>query len=130
MKLIIHLTFLLFLAVPAFGQTTHTLKGKVITINNESIIDGVAVLTTIDDNQIIKTAIITNGIFSFEYVIAGNYTVQITSLGYDILNSNVSLNKDTSLAFILTGSPTVLSEVTIDAQKKTFTAIVNSGDVT
>jgi hypothetical protein len=114
--------FLLFISLPIFGQSaSYALKGTVVSNNNESVNDGVIVLATADGSQVIKSTVITDGAFSFEPIIAGNYILQITCLGYEGLNQPVDVDKNISLKLILRDSTTVLNEVTIDSRKKTFT---------
>ncbi|WP_242604838.1 outer membrane beta-barrel family protein [Flavobacterium subsaxonicum] len=115
------LPILLFLVSIAHAQETYMLNGQVLNADNEVIVDGTVVLLNADNQAIVKSGLITNGKFIFEAVAEGNYTVQISALGYDDSLLEIALHNNQTIKVVLITKALILDEVAITAPTKTFT---------
>ena len=122
LKKIIHIALLLFISISVFSQEANnsetnrqkfTISGTISdTKNNETLI-GVNVLI-----PELKAGVITNeyGFYSITLP-AGNYKIQITSIGFETVEETVELNKNTKKNFTLSGNENLLQEVVINSEK-------------
>jgi hypothetical protein len=97
----------------SFAQEKFTLSGSITdTSSNETLI-GVNVIIAE-----LKTGVTTNeyGFYSITLP-KGNYTVQISYLGYQSIEERINLNQNTKNNFKLSGNETVLKEVIITDNK-------------
>ncbi|KIA82505.1 TonB-dependent receptor [Flavobacterium sp. AED] len=117
-------TFLLlfFIAINSFSQDTEpakqkfTLSGTIIDANSNETLIGVNVVI-----PELKTGVTTNeyGFYSIT-VPKGNYSVQITYLGYQTIEESINLDLNTKNNFKLSSNETALKEVVIiDTKTKT-----------
>ena len=113
---------LFFIALSSFSQKTEqakqklTLSGTIIDANSNETLIGVNIV--IPD---LKTGVTTNeyGFYSITLP-KGNYTIQITYLGYQTTEELINLDKNTKNNFKLLSNETALKEVVIiDTKTKT-----------
>ncbi|MFV8442586.1 TonB-dependent receptor [Flavobacterium sp. LB2P44] len=108
-------TFLVVLlaTISSFAQEKFTLSGIIIDANSNETLIGVNVII-----PQLKTGVTTNeyGFYSITLP-KGNYTVQITSLGYQNISESIILNQNIKNNFKLSSNETVLKEVIINDNK-------------
>ncbi len=109
------ITFLVVLlsALSSFGQEKFTLNGTIIDANSNETLIGVNVVI-----PELKTGVTTNeyGFYSIT-IPKGNYTVQISYLGYLTISESISLNQNIKNNFNLFSNETALQEVIITDNK-------------
>jgi iron complex outermembrane receptor protein len=123
-KLFFSLSIFLFMVSPVFSQNSTNnfgvIKGIVITSD-----DKVAALVTVQLKATKKITITNeNGEFVFANVSPGKYEVEVTSVGYTKFIQTVILEADktANLSFRLTENAIELTEVLINANKKSYIA--------
>jgi iron complex outermembrane receptor protein len=89
---------------------TFTLKGKVVDENNESL-PGATILVKEAKKG---TSSDFDGKFSIN-IQKGNYTIQVSFIGYKTVSKEISLLKNNAMEFILLPNSTVLEEVLVSA---------------
>ncbi|MDD7915756.1 TonB-dependent receptor [Polaribacter ponticola] len=102
-----------------------TLKGKVVDENNESL-PGATVL--VKENN---TGTSTNfdGLFSVN-LSKGNYTIQVSFLGYKTVSKEISVSKNKEIEFTLFPNATLLDEVLVAAVRVKADAPVTHSNLT
>ena len=109
------ITFLVVLlsALSSFGQEKFTLSGTIIDANSNETLIGVNVVI-----PALKTGVTTNeyGFYSIT-IPKGNYTVQISYLGYQTIEESIALNQNIKNNFNLFSNETALQEVIITDNK-------------
>jgi hypothetical protein len=109
------ITFLVVLlsALSSFGQEKFTLSGTIIDANSNETLIGVNVVI-----PELKTGVTTNeyGFYSIT-IPKGNYTVQISYLGYLTISESIALNQNIKNNFNLFSNETALQEVIITDNK-------------
>jgi hypothetical protein len=107
------LLFVLFVTFSAFAQEKFTLSGTIIDANSNETLIGVNVII-----PALKTGVTTNeyGFFSIT-IPKGNYTVQISYLGYQTIEESINLNQNIKNNFNLYSNETALKEVIITDNK-------------
>ena len=109
------ITFLVVLlsVVSGFAQEKFTLSGTIIDANSNETLIGVNVVI-----PALKTGVTTNeyGFFSIT-IPKGNYTVQISYLGYQTIEESIALNQNIKNNFNLFSNETALQEVIITDNK-------------
>ncbi|QIH38173.1 TonB-dependent receptor [Flavobacterium sp. Sr18] len=109
------ITFLVVLlsTLSSFGQEKFTLSGTIIDANSNETLIGVNVVI-----PELKTGVTTNeyGFYSIT-IPKGNYTVQISYLGYLTISESISLNQNIKNNFNLYSNETALQEVIITDNK-------------
>jgi hypothetical protein len=109
------ITFLVVLlsALSSFGQEKFTLSGTIIDANSNETLIGVNVVI-----PELKTGVTTNeyGFYSIT-IPKGNYTIQISYLGYLTISESISLNQNIKNNFNLFSNETALQEVIITDNK-------------
>jgi hypothetical protein len=124
LKKVICIALLLLFSIPVFSQETNnsetnkqkfTLSGVITDSNSNETLIGVNVLI-----PELKVGVITNeyGFYSITLP-AGNYKIQITSIGFESIEETIELNKNTKKNFELTGNENLLQEVVINSEKTT-----------
>lgn len=124
LKKIIHIALLLFISISVFSQEASnsetnrqkfTISGTISDANSNETLIGVNVLI-----PELKAGVITNeyGFYSITLP-AGNYKIQITSIGFETVEETVELNKNTKKNFTLSGNENLLKEVVINSEKTT-----------
>nr|WP_315149934.1 TonB-dependent receptor [uncultured Flavobacterium sp.] len=122
LKKIIHIALLLFISISVFSQEAgnsetnrqkFTISGTISDANSNETLIGVNVLI-----PELKAGVITNeyGFYSITLP-AGNYKIQITSIGFETVEETVELNKNTKKNFTLSGNENLLKEVVINSEK-------------
>ena len=114
-KIISFLFFILFFTT-SFSQEKFTLSGTIMDVNTNETLIGVNIVI-----PELKTGVTTNeyGFYSITLP-QGNYTIQISSLGYQTIEEYIELNQSTKKNHKLFGNETVLKEVIItDNRTKT-----------
>lgn len=122
LKKIIHIALLLFISISVFSQEAgnsetnrqkFTISGTISDANSNETLIGVNVLI-----PELKAGVITNeyGFYSITLP-AGNYKIQITSIGFETVEETVELNKNTKKNFTLSGNENHLQEVVINSEK-------------
>ena len=122
LKKIIHIALLLFISISVFSQEAgnsetnrqkFTISGTISDANSNETLIGVNVLI-----PELKAGVITNeyGFYSITLP-AGNYKIQITSIGFETVEETVELNKNTKKNFNLSGNENLLQEVVIKSEK-------------
>ncbi|WP_348810817.1 TonB-dependent receptor [Flavobacterium maritimum] len=110
------LFIILFATLSSFSQDKFTLSGTITDANSNETLIGVNVLI-----PELKTGVTTNeyGFYSIT-IPKGNYTIQISYLGYQTLEESITLNQNIKNNFKLFGNETALQEVIItDNRSKT-----------
>lgn len=109
------ITFLVVLlsTLSSFGQEKFTLSGTIIDANSNETLIGVNVVI-----PELKTGVTTNeyGFYSIT-IPKGNYTVQISYLGYQTIEELINLNQNIKNNFNLYSNETTLKEVIITDNK-------------
>ncbi|CAM3980255.1 TonB-dependent receptor [Flavobacterium sinopsychrotolerans] len=109
------ITFLVVLlsTLSSFGQEKFTLSGTIIDANSNETLIGVNVVI-----PELKTGVTTNeyGFYSIT-IPKGNYTIQISYLGYLTISESISLNQNIKNNFNLFSNETALQEVIITDNK-------------
>lgn len=109
------ITFLVVLlsTLSSFGQEKFTLSGTIIDANSNETLIGVNVVI-----PALKTGVTTNeyGFYSIT-IPKGNYTVQISYLGYQTIEESIALNQNIKNNFNLFSNETALQEVIITDNK-------------
>ena len=97
----------------AFSQEKFTLSGIIMDANTNETLIGVNVII-----PQLKTGVTTNeyGFYSIT-VPQGTHTIQISSLGYQILEESISLNQNLKKNFNLYSNETTLKEVVVNGNK-------------
>ncbi|WP_348825311.1 TonB-dependent receptor [Flavobacterium aestuarii] len=123
-KKFIYTSLLLLISFSVFSQEKNngdaskqkfTLSGTITDSNNNETLIGVNVLV-----PELKAGVITNeyGFYSITLP-AGNYKIQITSIGFGTIEETVELKQNSKKNFKLTGNENVLQEVVINSEKTT-----------
>jgi iron complex outermembrane receptor protein len=99
----------LFASILANAQT-FTLKGKVVDENNESL-PGATILVKESTNG---TSTDFDGKFQLN-LIKGDYTIQVSFIGYKTVSKEISLTKNDEIEFVLLPNSTILEEVLVSA---------------
>jgi hypothetical protein len=112
--LIIPIILCLFL-VNAYSQEKHTISGIISDAETGETMIG----ATISVKELITTGTITNAYGYYSLTLPkGEYTVVISYISYETIETEVNLNEDKRLDFNLSVSSKTLKEVTITATKK------------
>ncbi|MBD1392001.1 TonB-dependent receptor [Mucilaginibacter glaciei] len=115
MKKLSTLIFLLTLFFSAFAQTRSNFSGTVTNTNAKPIAGAIASLL----NTNFATSTNAQGVFTFQNIPAGQYTLHISSMGYAAISQNVILLAgDRNTNFQLTETSNRLEEVIVTAQKR------------
>lgn len=112
-KKIILLYILILYSSTAFSQDKFTLSGTIMDANTNETLIGVNVII-----PELKTGVATNeyGFYSIT-IPQGSYTIQISSLGYQIIEQAINLDQNSKKNFNLFSNETVLKEVIISGNK-------------
>ncbi|MNP96712.1 TonB-dependent Receptor Plug Domain protein [compost metagenome] len=110
------LFIILFTTLSSFSQNKFTLSGTITDANSNETLIGVNVII-----PELKTGVTTNEYGFYSITIPnGNYTVQISYLGYQTIEERITLDKNIKNNFKLFGNETALQEVVItDNRAKT-----------
>ncbi len=101
---------------PSFSQNMFSIEGEVIDENAQPVVTGDVLL--LQNDSIIKYTFVVDGKFSFESVPKNPYTIRISSLGYEIYQETIVLNKNIEVNVMLKEVVTTIDEVTITANKE------------
>ncbi|MCL7762327.1 TonB-dependent receptor [Polaribacter sp. Z014] len=105
------ITFFLFLFAGIFANAQSlTLKGKVVDEHHESL-PGATILVK-ENNKGTSTDF--DGKFQLN-LLKGDYTIQVSYIGYNTVSKEISLDKNNKIEFTLTPNATVLEEVLVSA---------------
>jgi iron complex outermembrane receptor protein len=117
--------FLFLFASILVNAQSFTLKGKVVDENNESL-PGATIL--VKENN---TGTSTNfdGLFSVN-LSKGNYTIQVSFLGYKTVSKEISVSKNKEIEFTLFPNATLLDEVLVAAVRVKADAPVTHSNLT
>ena len=121
-KKVFNVFLLLLFSIYSFSQDTSlseqskqkfTLSGSITDINSNETLIGVNIVI-----PELKTGVTTNeyGFYSITLP-KGNYTIQVSYLGYQTIEENIDLNLNTKNNFKLLNNETVLKEVVITDKK-------------
>ncbi|MEM8520880.1 TonB-dependent receptor [Flavobacterium sp. PL12] len=115
-KKIITLLFLIFYAATSSAQDKFTLSGTIMDANTNETLIGVNVVI-----PQLKVGVTTNeyGFYSITLP-QGIHIVQISSLGYKIMEESIDLNQNSKKNFILYSNETALKEVIVNSNKTTI----------
>jgi hypothetical protein len=119
MKIICLLTFLFVFAQPIIGQNTvtQTIRGTVIDKESKIHLPGVNILIEGTDPKI-GVATDEDGKFKIEKVPVGQYTIQISFVGYEtqvLPNVEVTSGKEVVLSLVITEAAATLETIVIKA---------------
>ncbi|WP_395053747.1 carboxypeptidase-like regulatory domain-containing protein, partial [Flavobacterium sp.] len=105
---------LLFFSFNSFSQEKFTISGTIIDAKNNETLIGVNIFI-----KEINSFTTTNeyGFYSIT-IPKGNYTVQISYLGFKTIEETINLDKNSKSNFKISSEDEVLEEVVIDANKK------------
>ncbi len=121
MKIILYLTifFLSLIAPVAFAQEKATLSGTITDATTNETLIGVNIYI-----KELKTGIATNeyGFYSISLP-KGNYTMQVSYMGYITIEDAITLDSDNKKNIMLIGEDEKLEEVVISSDKPTITNI-------
>lgn len=121
----------LVFSLPAFAQTTQTLRGRVVDEVSKTPLIGVnvVVLNVTNDGQTLGSTTDVDGYFKITNVPLGRQTIKISYVGYDdqvLPNTIVTAGKEVVLNLELTENVTELNEVVVVAgSRDDKTATVN-----
>ena len=105
------ITFFLFLFAGMLANAqSFTLKGKVVDEHNASL-PGATILVK-ENNKGTSTDF--DGEFSVK-LLKGDYTIQVSFIGYNTVSKEISLDKNNEIEFTLVPNATVLEEVLVSA---------------
>ncbi|MGY5354101.1 TonB-dependent receptor [Wenyingzhuangia sp. IMCC45467] len=105
------ISIILFLFASVFANAQrYTLSGSVTNQNKEALLG--ATVLVLETTKGVLTDV--NGEFSTQLP-NGDYTVQVSYLGYNTVSKEISLSKNTFVSFNLEPSSTVLDEVLVSA---------------
>lgn len=116
MKQLIITSIFIFIFTTVFSQSSYNLNGKITDEKNTQIAVGDILL--LQNETIVKYTSINEGIFLLEAIPQGNYTLKISSLGYETYQQKIDVDKDLDLTIKLKEATTKLDEVAITATKK------------
>ncbi len=108
---------ILIIAFPLYGQTTGKLSGRIIDQTSGKPMLGVNVLI---ESTAIGAATNKDGEFVMINVPPGNYNVIARMIGYKtvkVLNTNISVNRTTTMEIPMTESSVAMGEVVVSASK-------------
>ncbi len=115
MKNLLLFCSLLLISLVSFGQSEFDLKGK-ITDENSSPLQSVSVHLL---NSQYGAVTDKEGIFVIKNIPSGNYTLNVTRIGYAEINRRVNIpDNKTEISIVLNPSYQQLSELTVTAQKR------------
>ena len=121
-KLFLFLTLL----IPAISFS-QTLSGK--TKSNKEELIGVTIwLTNKDTNKKVGSTSDVESKYQFQNVVAGNYSIKASFVGYKEYTKDITIGGDTNLDIPLEEDTKVLQEVVVKqvAKKETATALINT----
>ena len=105
------ITIFLFLFVSILTNAqTFTLNGKVVDQNNEPLLGATVLVKEVNKG----TSTDFEGRFRVNFP-KGNYTIQISFIGYQTISKEISLTKNDAVEFVLSANSTVLEEVLVSA---------------
>ena len=120
------ITIFLFLFTSILvNAQSFTLKGKVVDENNESL-PGASILVK-ENNAGTSTNF--DGLFSVN-LSKGNYTIQVSFLGYKTVSKEISVSKNKEIEFTLFPNATLLDEVLVAAVRVKADAPVTHSNLT
>jgi hypothetical protein len=114
------LLFLMLLSTMVSAQNKFNITGMVTDTDGALIAEGEAALLN-TSGLIITRATITGGKFLLEAINEGNYTIQVTAIGFEDALKVISVKETTVVTIQVTKKVTVMDELTIAATQKTFT---------
>lgn len=120
------LLLLLALLIPTISFS-QTLSGK--TKSNKEELIGVTIwLTNKDTNKKIGSTSDIESKYQFQNVVAGNYSIKASFVGYKEYTKDIRINGDTNLDILIEEDTKVLQEVVVKqvAKKETATALINT----
>ena len=118
-------TFLfLFVSILTNAQT-FTLNGKVVDENNESLPGATIFIKEINKG----TSTDFDGKFRVKFP-KGNYTIQISFIGYKTVSKEISVTQNNEIQFILESDSTILEEVLVSAVRVKAEAPVTHSNIT
>ena len=117
--------FLFLFASILVNAQTFTLKGKVVDENNDSL-PGATIL--VKENKL-GTSTDFDGLFNVKLA-KGNYTIQVSFIGYKTVSKKVSLTKNEEIIFSLVQENNVLDEVLVSAVRVQADAPVTHSNLT
>ncbi|MEO9571133.1 MAG: TonB-dependent receptor [Polaribacter sp.] len=114
----------LFASIIANAQT-FTLKGKVVDENKESL-PGATILVKETEQG---TSTDFDGLFNVTLA-KGNYTIQVSFIGYKTVSKEISLTKNNEIEFSLVPNSTILEEVLVSATRASSKTPITFTNVT
>lgn len=122
-------SYILLNSLLLVGQNQFNISGTVEDEKAAKIeIGDVLLIDKNDESKIIKYTYINEGQFNIESVNQGQYILRISSLGLQVINEVITLDKNLELSYILREDTTTLEEVVITSKKKIFEA--SNGKIT
>lgn len=120
------ITIFLFLFVSILANAqTFTLNGKVVNENNESLPGATIFIKEINKG----TTTDFDGKFRVKFP-KGNYTIQISFVGYKTVSKEISVPQNNEIKFILVSNSTILEEVLVSAVRVKAEAPVTHSNIT
>lgn len=120
-KLLIGIAVAMLLALSAFGQSTQTIRGKVVDEISKTPLIGVNLMVIGTGDQLLGSSTDVDGNYRIENVPVGRQTLKITYIGYEeqvLPNIVVTAGKEVILNLSLTESISQLNEVVVVANTK------------
>lgn len=120
------LLLLLALLIPTISFS-QTLSGK--TKSNKEELIGVTIwLTNKDTNKKVGSTSDIESKYQFQNVVAGNYSIKASFVGYKEYTKDITISGDTNLDILIEEDTKVLQEVVVKqvAKKETATALINT----
>jgi hypothetical protein len=120
------LLLLLTLLIPTISFS-QTLSGK--TKSNKEELIGVTIwLTNKDTNKKVGSTSDIESKYQFQNVVAGNYSIKASFVGYKEYTKDITIGGDTNLDILIEEDTKVLQEVVVKqvAKKETATALINT----
>ena len=120
------LLLLLTLLIPTISFS-QTLSGK--TKSNKEELIGVTIwLTNKDTNKKVGSTSDIESKYQFQNVVAGNYSIKASFVGYKEYTNDITISGDTNLDILIEEDTKVLQEVVVKqvSKKETATALINT----
>jgi hemoglobin/transferrin/lactoferrin receptor protein len=115
------LLILALISSPVFAQNSK-IKGFIINEQNECIQEASVKLNALN----LSTVTDKSGEFVLENIPTGEYALNVSRIGYDLMQVNLKVNKDTiiKLTFVLKSSPITVGEIIVKSAR--YDAILKS----
>ncbi|WP_165760496.1 outer membrane beta-barrel family protein [Niastella populi] len=121
MRYIILPVILLFCVLPVFAQNKYKLAGTVVDSLNKPVETGDAFLLKTADSVQVQATLVQHGTFQFDNIESGTYLLKLSSSGFLVNFSTVTVNSTMKVNIVLTVRVKALQEVEVTGSKPVIT---------